>query len=381
VTQRLRAGVNAVFLEPGMGGIETYILELVPALLRVQPTLQLTLVCNAQGREVLQAQPWGGEVELLTPRMSRRGFRALYEVGPLGVLAGRRFDLLHSPALTAPLATSAANVVVLQDITWITVPDFGRGQAATVRLWQLVVPRVARRADRVIAPSTASAADVERYLHVPRERIDVVPNGYGSPSRVTPTPESDLRMRLGLGYGPIVLNVGAKKVHKNHLRLVQAMSTVRKSVPEARLVLAGARTPYEDELRDEAAKLGLDEAVVFPGYVEDADLEGLYAAASVFVFPSLNEGFGLPILEAMARNVPVVTSSVSSLPEVAGDAAVLVDPGSAGAIAEATTRILVDEPLRERLIAAGLRRPAAFTWETTAEATLATWRRALAARK
>jgi glycosyltransferase involved in cell wall biosynthesis len=159
------------------------------------------------------------------------------------------------------------------------------------------------------------------------------------------------------------------------------MSTVRKSVPEARLVLAGARTPYEDELREEAAKLGLDEAVVFPGYVEDADLEGLYAAASVFVFPSLNEGFGLPILEAMARNVPVVTSSVSSLPEVAGDAAVLVDPGSAGAIAEATTRILVDEPLRERLIAAGLRRPAAFTWETTAEATLATWRRALAARK
>jgi glycosyltransferase involved in cell wall biosynthesis len=380
VSRQLRVGVNAIFLEPGMGGLETYLLQLVPEILRVEPAVRLTLMCNAKGRELFLAQPWASEVELLTPRASGRGLRALYELGPLGVLASRRFDVLHSPALTAPLKTTAANVVVLHDTTWITMPDLGRGQAATVRLWQLVVPRVARRADRVIAISMASAEDVERHLRVPRERIDVVPNGYGSPPRVRPTPELDLRRSLRLGDGPIVLNVGAKKVHKNQLRLVQAMLAIRNTAPEARLVLAGARTAYEDKLREEAVRLGLGEAVVFPGYVDHAHLEGLYAAASVFVFPSLNEGFGLPVLEAMARGVPVVTSSVSSLPEVAGDAALLVDPTSVDALGKATARVLADESLRKRLIAAGQRRPNSFTWERTAEATVATWHRALAAR-
>jgi glycosyltransferase involved in cell wall biosynthesis len=364
-----------------MGGLETYLFELVPELLRIQPAMQLTIVCNAKGRQLVRSQPWAGEVGLLVPRASARGLRALYELGPLGVLASRRFDVLHSPALTAPLATTAANVVVLHDTTWMTMPDLGRGQAATVRLWQLVVPRVARRADRVIAISKASADDVQRHLRVPRQRIDIVPNGYGTRRRVTPTPESDLRARLRLGDGPVILNVGAKKVHKNQLRLVQALPAVRAAASDVRLVLPGARTPYEDRLRQEAAELDIGDSVIFPGYVGEADLEGLYAAASVFVFPSLNEGFGLPVLEAMSRGVPVVTSSVSSLPEVAGDAALLVDPASINAIAEATMRVLTDSSLQERLVKAGRERPAAFTWEKTAEATAESWCRALAARQ
>jgi glycosyltransferase involved in cell wall biosynthesis len=377
VSPPLRAGVNAIFLEPGMGGLETYVLELTPALLKADPSLRLSVLCNPSGRELLAAQPWAGEVELITPRAAVRGLRALFELGPLGVLAGRRFDVLHSPALTAPLATRAANVVVLADTTWITVPDLGRGQAATVRLWQAIVPRVARRADRVVAISAASASDVERLLGVPRDRIDVVPLGYGTPQRVEPTPLGELRSRLGLGEGPVVLNVAMQKVHKNQRALVRALPAVRAAVPNAQLVLPGAATPYEQELRAEAARQGVGDAVVFPGYVNDADLEGLYAVASAFVFPSLNEGFGMPVLEAMGRGVPVVTSSVSSLPEVAGDAALLVDPGSVDEIADATTRVLTDPALRERLVAAGLRRPAAFTWERAAQGTLESWRRAL----
>lgn len=376
----LRVGVNAIFLEPGMGGIETYLVELMPALLRLQPSLRFVVLSNVQGRELLAAQPWSDAVEHVTPRATRRGMRALYELGPLGAVATRRFDVLHSPALTAPLATAAANVVVMPDTTWVTAADLGKGQAATVRLWRAVVPLVARRADRVIAISQASADDVEQHLRVPRRRIDIVPLGFGTSARVAPTHEARLRAKLRLGDGPIVLNVGAKKLHKNQLRLVQALPAVREAAPEARLVLAGARTPYEDRLRAEAAKLDLSDAVAFPGYVGDADLEGLYAAASVFVFPSLNEGFGLPVLEAMSRGVPVVTSSVSSLPEVAGDAALLVDPVSVEAIAEATSRVLTDGSLRERLVEAGRKRPAAFTWDRTAEATLDTWRRALAGR-
>lgn len=378
MSRPLRAGVNAIFLEPGMGGLETYVLELLPALLRAEPDMRLTVLCNAQGRELLETQSWIDAVELETPRASVHGLRAIYELGPLGALAGRRFDVLHSPALTAPLFTRAANVVVLADTTWITVPDLGKGQAATVRLWQAVVPRVARRADRVVAISSASADDAERHLGVPRDRIDVIPLGYGTPPRVAPTPGPVLRERLGLGEGPIVLNVAMKKVHKNQLRLVQALPAVRERVPGAQLVLPGASTPYEEELRAEASRCGVGDAVALPGWVDEADLEGLYAAASAFVFPSLNEGFGLPVLEAMVRGLPVVASTAGSLPEVAGDAALLVDPTSVEAIAAATTRVLTEEPLRERLVAAGRERPAAFTWGRTASGTLASWQRALA---
>jgi glycosyltransferase involved in cell wall biosynthesis len=380
VSRPLRVGVNAIFLEPGMGGLETYVLELVPALLRFDPQLRLTVLCNPQGRTLLEAREWAGEVELLTPRLAARGMRALFELGPLGVLAGHRFDVLHSPALTAPLVTPAANVVVVADTTWITVPDFGKGQAATVRLWQTVVPRVARRADRVVAMSSASADDVERHLRVPRDRIDVIPLGCGTSASAEPTPAPEVRARLGLGDGPIVLNVAVKKVHKNQLRLVQALPAVRKVVAGAQLVLAGTRTPYEDALRAEAERLGVGAAVCFPGYVSQTDLEGLYATASVFAFPSLNEGFGLPVLEAMARGAPVVAAAAGSLPEVAGDAALLVDPTSVEEIAAAIVRVLTDAPLRERLVDAGRRRPAAFTWERAAQETRACWQQALSAR-
>lgn len=381
MTRPLRAGINAIFLEPGMGGLETYVLQLVPELLRAEPLLELTVLCNPKGRELLERQDWAGSTRLVTPAGSRRGLRAAYELGPLGARAGRRFDVLHSPALTAPLATRAANVVVIADTTWITHPAQGRGQAGTMRLWQAVVPRVARRADRVVAISAASAADVERHLGVPRERIDTIPLGYTPTIAGDATPEPELRERLGLGTGPLLLNVGALKAHKNQLRLVQALARVRATAPDSRLVLSGAITPYADEVGAEAARLGLDDAVVMTGYVDARDLEGLYRAADVFVFPSLNEGFGLPVLEAMGRGVPVVSSDRASLPEVAGDAALLVDPESADDIADAVVRVIGDAELRDGLVAAGRHRPESFTWRRTAAETLESWARALAGRR
>jgi glycosyltransferase involved in cell wall biosynthesis len=375
----LRVGVNAVFLEPGMGGLETYVLELIPALLEAEPSLRMTILANERGRDLLAGRPWSQSVAIETPAGSRRGARALYELGPLGLTASRRFDVLHSPALTAPLATRAANVVVLADTTWLSVPDMGKGQAATVRLWQAVVPHVARRADRVIAISEASARDVTERLGVPRERVDVIPLGYQAARRAEPTPEAELRERLGLGRGPLLLNVAVKKVHKNQMRIVEALPSVRSEVPDAQLVLAGASTPYEQDLRARAEALVVADAVTFPGYVSDADLEGLYAAAAAFVFPSLNEGFGLPLLEAMARGLPVVTSDRSALPEVAGDAALLVDPESSEQIAAATVRLLADAGLRARLVTAGVSRAHSFSWSQTARSTLETWRRAVLA--
>jgi glycosyltransferase involved in cell wall biosynthesis len=376
-----RPAINAVFLEPGMGGLETYVRELVPELVRAAPGMRLSIVCNPVGRELLAAEPWADEVELVVhPLIGRRGLRAASELTLLGALASRRFDVLHSVALTGPLRTRAAHVVVIADVTWIVEPTHGRGQSTTVRLWQAVVPQVARRADRVLAISQAGAEHIREHLRIPADRIDVVPLGHGLRGGVTPTPEPELRRRLGLGEGRLVFTVGAKKVHKNQMALVRALPRLREAHPDATLVLAGAPTPHEDELRAEAERLGLNGSVVFLGYVDDADLEGLYRAATAFAFPSVNEGFGLPLLEAMARDLPVACANVSAMPEVAGDAALQFDPYSIDAVADALIRVVGDAALREDLVRRGRARLEAFSWARSAEGTLESWSRALAGR-
>lgn len=373
-----RVGINAIFLEPGMGGLATYIFDLMPELVKLTPGTRYTLLVNPAGRELVAGRDWAGEVELKVPRLiTRSGLRAAGELTWLGHIASREFDLLHSVALTAPLKTKAANIVVLADVTWIVEPDMGKGQGPTVRLWRATVPRVARRADRVIAISESSAAQVAEHVGVPRDRVDVTPLGYAPPIEPARTPGAELRARYGLSGGELLLNVGAKKVHKNQMRIIESLVAVRERVPGAQLLLAGAETPYQDEMRARAKELGLGDAVRFAGYVSAEDLEGLYAEADVFVFPSLSEGFGLPLLEAMARDLPVVTSNVSALPEVAGGAALQVDPRSPGAIAAAVGEVLTNPDLRERLIAGGRGRVGLFTWEATARATLESWERAL----
>jgi glycosyltransferase involved in cell wall biosynthesis len=172
--------------------------------------------------------------------------------------------------------------------------------------------------------------------------------------------------------------VSAKRPHKNLARLLQALAAI---APERRpaLVIPGYPTPYEATLREEAAGLGVADDVRLLDWVSPAELEGLYALADVFVFPSLHEGFGLPVLEAMRRGVPVACSDRSSLPEVAGDAALLFDPEDPRAIAAAIERLLGDAGEAARLRAAGIARAARFTWEATASATAASYERALAA--
>jgi glycosyltransferase involved in cell wall biosynthesis len=372
--------VNAVFLEPPMGGLETYVRAVLPELVRLAPGVRFSVFCSARGREALRREDWSGEVELVThPLIGMRGVKAISEMTVLGAVAGRRVDLLHSVAFTAPLRTRAVNVVMLPDVIWILAPD--EDQAMTMRLWRLIVPPIVRRADRLIAISNSGAQDVVAHLRVPRERIDVVPLGPGMQAEVSATPERVLRERLDLGSGPIVLAVSAKKAHKNLLRLVEAMRIVTEREPTATLVLPGQPTEHEGQLRARAAELGLGANVAFPSYVESADLEGLYAAAACFVLPSLNEGFGLPILEAMRRGVPVACSNVSAMPEVAGEAARYFDPLRVEEIAAALLDLLGDPALASSLVAAGRERARGFSWEKTAELTLESYERAWRARR
>ena len=369
-------GVNAVFLRPRMGGLETYTKELVPRFLRLRPDLRISVFVSREGLPVLREQPWASEVALVThPLLGAPGLKAITELTVLGELAPRRgVDLLHSVALTAPLRTRAVNVVTLADVTWIKLPD--PGEMTTVRVWRALVPPVARRADRLIAISQAGKDDIVEHLRVPAERIDVVLPGAGTGATAVPTPEGELRAAHDLGAGPIVLAVSAKKAHKNLARLVEAMATVHARVPDAVLVLPGNPTAHEDELRAEAARLGIASAVRFPAYVSAEDLEGLYKAASCFVLPSITEGFGLPVLEAQRRHVPVAASNTSSLPEAGGDGARYFDPFDVADIAAAIVELLEDRDTAARLVAAGERHAAAFTWERAAEGTLDSYERA-----
>jgi glycosyltransferase involved in cell wall biosynthesis len=374
-----RVGINAVFLESHMGGLETYLRELVPQLVRLAPEVSFRVYCSPGGRSYLEQQGWTSAPLVTHPLLGRRGTKAISELSLLGQLAGRQVDLLHSLALTAPLRTRAVNVVTLADVTWILVPN--PDEATTVRVWRTVVPPVARRADRVIALSQDGADQIVEHLRVSRERIDVIPLGQGVVEPVAPTPERQLRSQLALGDGPVVLTVAAKKVHKNLGRLIEAMAVVVQRWPDAMLVLPGKPTEHERELRELATRLGIDANVAFPAYVDSPDLEGLYALARCFVLPSLNEGFGLPILEAMRRGVPVACARASALPEVAGDAALYFEPHSVPDIARAMDELLADPELAARLAARGCEHQARFTWEAAAHGTLESYARAWAARR
>jgi glycosyltransferase involved in cell wall biosynthesis len=354
-----------------MGGLDLYVRALVPELARQAPGTRFTLFANPTGADYLRQVGLADVAAIRTSRALRRGGRLIAELAAVGAWARREgCELLHSVAMTGPLRPPVPHVVTVADITWIVEPD---PDERAQRLWRIAVPRVARRADRLIAISAAAADQIVEHLHVPRDRIDVVALGHAAASRPEPTAEDELRVRHGIPPGPIVLAVSAKKLHKNLIRLVGAMV----HVPDSVLVLVGKPTAHELELRELAAQLGIADRVVFAPYVDDADLEGLYRAARAFVFPSLNEGFGIPILEAMARGVPVATSNVSSMPEVAGDAALLFDPRDELAIAGAIGRLLHDPALRSDLIARGRARQMQFTWTAAAAGTLETYARAL----
>jgi glycosyltransferase involved in cell wall biosynthesis len=370
-----RVGINAVFLQPRMGGIETYVRRLVPALIEAAPELELEVFVGPRGVDALASEEWLGSVSLVRhPLLGRRYTRALTELTVLGWIANRRrLDVLHSVALIAPLWTRAASVLTIADVTWLRQPE--PAERGTIRLWRLLVPPAARRADRVIAHSEAARAEIAEDLRVPPERIDVVPHGPGLEAR-EPTPEDALRRRLGLEGKRIVLAVSALKAHKNVGTLIGAVPRIRALVPDAVVVVPGNPTPLRQELERRAEELHVADAVVFPGWVADADLEALYRAAECFAFPSFREGFGLPLLEAMRRGLPVACARQSAMPEVGGDAVLYFDPARADSIADAIIRILTDAQLAQGLAAAGLERQRQFSWRRAAEQTLEVYERA-----
>ncbi len=303
--------------------------------------------------------------------------RILWEQLALPVVLRRAgIDLLHAMSFAGPLATTCPFVVTIYDLSFLHYPEAFRPW----NRWYLsrFTALSARRARRVIAISESTKRDVVSLLGVPADRVDVIYCGTDDIFHPLPADEvAQFRCERALP-DRFILFLGTLEPRKNVRTLVQAYGQWRKAEPDIpKLVVAGGKGWYYDQIFAEVEALGLAGEVIFPGYVRQEELPLWYNAADLFVYPSRFEGFGLPVLEAMACGTPVVTTNVSSLPEVAGDAALLTPPDDETQLIEAMRRVLSDRALRQEMMAKGQAHAATFTWERTARQTVETYERAL----
>ncbi|MGQ9598820.1 MAG: glycosyltransferase family 4 protein [Anaerolineae bacterium] len=286
-------------------------------------------------------------------------------------------DLLFVPSHVLPLLHPARNVVTIHDLGYLYYPHAHPLSQNLYLRWSTRYN--ARHASRILADSEATRQDLIHHYGIPADKIvRVYPGRDESLAPVTdPTIRTAVRERYGVKE-PYLLYVGTLHPRKNLVRLIQAFASLLGFLTSAswplaadlQLVLAGQKGWLADDILDQVRRWSLQGRVIMTGYVPDADLPGLLSGALAFVFPSLYEGFGLPVLEAMACGVPVVCSNVSSLPEVAGEAALLVDPLDTHALSLALGQIVTNEELRRRLVERGFDQIQRFSWRRCAQETL-----------
>jgi glycosyltransferase involved in cell wall biosynthesis len=367
-------GFEVSSLQGFMSGVGYYTQNLVTSIMEVAPEHQYVLFSNRDIANVspLSLMPRGGN-ETVYQRHFRVRSLWMQTVLPFALRAVRP-DVCHFTNYMSPLVSACPSVVTMYDMTVFVTPRYH--QFKKLVLDRTLIPRVARRADAIITVSNSARQDILRYLKVPKEKVRVIMLAAAPSFRpVTDTEQLEtIRKRYGLD-SPYILYVGTIEPRKNLVRLVQAFAQLKKRRLPHKLVIVGQSGWHVGPLFHEVERLGLTKDILFTGYVPTEDLPALYTMAESMVFPSLYEGFGLPVIEAMACGAPVVTSRNSSLVEVAGDAALLVDPLSVDDIAEALYRLHTDKELREELRQCGLARAADFTWEATARQTLALYER------
>jgi glycosyltransferase involved in cell wall biosynthesis len=355
------------------GGIGTYIRRLVPAMANQDPSLEIKLF-HARFEEP-NAERWLRDFWV---EEFPHSIRWLY---PRWNLAARpalpptlsSLDIVHgpSPASIPPAGPDQKLVVTVHDVAFLVAPQLFPRQWRT--MFRMGLRAAVRRADAIITPSRNTAEDLITKTKVDPERVFVVPEGVSRGS--TDSDPDQVLSRLKV-HPPYLLFVGTLEPRKNLVRLIRAYRRAAASgIPHA-LVLAGPLGWHHQQLHRELALRGPGD-VLLTGALSEGDLDALYAHASAFVYPALYEGFGLPVLEAMSRGVPVITSNTSSIPEVAGDAAIGVDPESVRDIAAAIGEVLTDPALAEKLAALGRARAERFSWDEAARQTLQLYERVL----
>lgn len=352
-------------------GVHQYILHLLRHLSRAGNGIRLTALIGAKAPEPTS------DLTMLRSHQdtSTPSRRVLWEqLTQPQVLRRIEADLVHGPVFVGPFIAPCPVVTTIHDLSFIRFPHLFR---PANRLYLTTMTRIsARRARHLIAVSEHAARESVDLLGIPREKITVVYHGVDAAFRPLPTEEVAIfRERKGLPER-FVLFVGTLEPRKNLTRLLEAFARVDGA--RGKLVLAGGKGWLYDDLFAKVQELGLGDSVLFAGYVPSEELPLWYNAATAFAYPSLYEGFGMPVTEAQACGTPVLTSNTSSLPEAAGEAALLIDPHDEEAIAAGLRRLLDDDGLRECLREQGLKRARTFNWSRTARETIQVYRRAAA---
>jgi glycosyltransferase involved in cell wall biosynthesis len=314
--------------------------------------------------------PSGDTVHSLPVDVSPFSLRQQWVV-PL-LLRQHKVDVYHSTYYLMPYMTSVPTLLTLYDLIPVYFPEHSTLKARWLFRWATVL--ALRSAQHTLVISEATRRDFLACFPLQRERMTAIP--LAADPAFTPQPPdiiAALRARYPLPE-KFLLYLGSNKPHKNLVRLIEAWAVVQAEAPDVTLVVAGTWLLQHPEPRQRAQALGIDDRVCWLGALPDTDLPALYASADVFVFPSLYEGFGLPVIEALACGTPVACANTSSLPEVAGDAAVLFDPTQTAAIVDALRQILGDAGLRAGLRQNGLAQAAKFSWRQTALKTLELYR-------
>jgi glycosyltransferase involved in cell wall biosynthesis len=355
----LRIGVNALYLIPGgVGGTEIYLRELLRALAEIDARNEYFIFTNQEtGRDLVPPrQNW--RVVQLRVSAAFRPARIVWEQTALPLAVTRlRLDALLNPGFTAPVYCPCPAVTVFHDMQHKRHPEHFRW--FDLPFWRMLLYASAHRATLLLADSEATRADVLHYYRLPPERVRLVRLGVD-------------REFFQLRRAPekLLLTVSTLHPHKGLEPLLHAFAQFRRERTDFRLVIAGLRGFHTEAVEKLREDLGLGGAVEFTGWIPRASLYDLYARAWAFIYPSTFEGFGMPVLEALAAGIPTACSNIPPLSAIAGDAALQFEPGDVAAIHSAMVRLVEDEVLRDQLTAEGPRRAAQFAWTATARATL-----------
>lgn len=346
-------------------GIGRYVRDLVAALAREDDQTAYHLFVAGTQQQTLPPPPgpnFAWKPTRVTPRWLARIWHRLHVPLPVEFFTGR-VDLYHATDFVLPpMRTATRTILQVHDLSFVRVPD-----AAAPRLkayLDRIVPVSVHRADHVLADSQATKDDLLELYGVSPDKVTVLYGGVDS--RFQPVSDQAVIGRIRQKYriqdAPFALSVGTVQPRKNYRRLIQALA----QQDGLNLVIAGGAGWLADPIYQAVEETKMESRVQFIGFVDDVDLPALYSAAACFAFPSLYEGFGLPVLEAMACGVPVITSNSSSLPEAGGDAALLVDPYDVAAISDALGHIMQDTTRRETMIHRGFQHVQQFTWTESA---------------
>jgi len=364
----------------GKSGISQYIIQLLRHLPSVAPDMTFDVLLLEEEKAIYVADP-----DRIRPLLQNRLFRnpitnILWQQTVLPLLCARGgYDVLFVPAgnRRMPYWSPCPSLGTFHDLAIVHIP--GKYDRLHNFYNLHVMPVLVRRLSHVIAISESTKQDLLKYVRVPENRITVIPEA-ADQTLYFPRDKTAAQEKVSRIYGlrpPYVLFISRiEHPGKNHVRLIRAFDRTRRgsNLPH-QLVLAGSDWGRAEEVHREANTCASKDSILFTGFVAGGDLPDLYAGADAFVFPSLFEGFGLPVLEAMSCGIPVACSNVSSMPEVAGDAALLFDPEDERSIEQALTTLLTDKGTQQDLVRRGLQRSKTFSWQRTAELTAETLRR------